>query len=400
MDALLSPTAAIDLAPPDDGIGPILDGVDAGLATFGAFDGDTASAQLDVSQATAGEAIGAAFANTPAEAFQPVPLPISYGGPISTVPGLTELSVTITNLTRPGWSGFYPGDTYQIDVHLSAAATGAGNNAGVEIYVFLIQNGTIVPLHDLGSTDAFGNLSCQGVMQDNSIGNWSIQPFTSGAAAGTVLGQVATFTVFTLPAGYTSNIPPGQVITAPGLYPTCTVGGMPQGTPITVQLTNLTGASNTAFQQGDKWQLDITGPATDEIVIWATENGAQLPKLVLGKTGFDGTFSLQGVFDLPAYVGQWSEFYQVGTEVWKGQLTFTVAGHTAQVAGAQPVVAPPVVTSGSGAPLPFGPGGIFGGGTAPPAQTAPGLQPGGILGGGSGAPASLSAGLAPGAVLG
>lgn len=400
MDALLPAGALIDILPPDDGLGPILDATDAGLATFSAFDGSGDAAALDVSQATAGEAIGAAFQSTPAEAWQPVPLPIDYSGGTAAPVGVVAISVNVVNLTRPGWNNFYPGDTYRIDVKVSAAALGAGNEGNVEVYLFLIQNGTIVPLHDLGATDAFGNLSCQGVIQDNDVGNWSIQPFLYKTGAYDVQGQFYTFTVFALPPPYTSNIPPGQVITAPGLYPTCTVGGLPQGTPITVQLTNTSGGSNTAFRQGDTWHLEITGPVRDEILIWATLNGVALPKLVLGMTDFNGNFTRDGVFDLPDYIGQWSEFYQVGTEVWTGQLQFTVAAQTAALTPAQPIFSAPVITQGAALPPAFQPGGIFGGGSAPPAQTAPGLQPGGILGGGTGPPASSSPGLVPGGVLG
>lgn len=400
MDALITAEGIIDLLPPDDGIGPILDPLNIDLATFSAFPGDAAAAQLDVSQTAGAALIENAYRATPAEAFQPVPPSIDYQSGATTDSGTVGITVGIANLTRPGWNGFYPGDTYQITAHVNAAATGAGNNAGIEVNALLIQNGVIVPLHDLGASDAAGDLVCTGIMQDNSIGDWTLYVFSGTTGKLFLFGQTIAFTVYPLPAPYTSNIPPGQVISAPGLYPTCTVGQLPQGAAITVTLTNTSGGSNTAFRQGDTWRLDITGPATDEIVIWATENGAALPKYVLGKTGFDGTFSLTGVFDLPDYIGVWSEFYQVGTEVWPGQLNFTVSGPAAALGPSAPVVSAPVITQGSPAPTPFAPGGIFGGGTAPPASTAPGLGPGGILGGGTLPPAPSAPGLAPGAVLG
>jgi hypothetical protein len=379
MDGLLDAAAIVDLAPPDDGLGAILDDTEAGLATFSAFDAAGAADQLDQSQANGVNSILNVFETIPGEAWQPVPAPHNYGSGTPGTSNLFALNIDIANLTRPGFDNFYPGDHYEITARVSASVTGAGFQAGSEVFLNAVQDGVLVPFVDLGTTNQYGMVQCQGIIQDDNVGAWNVEGYATDASGNTYLGNTLQFNVNPLPAGLVSGIPPGEVINTPGLFPVCSSGGPAQGIAPTVDLINTTTPGSKSFNLGDTWTLYVNGAPNQDVLIWATLNGVALPKIVLGVTDATGAFVLDGAFDDPIYEGVWQEYYQVGTAVVAVTIFYTVSPGT------------PSPTTVIGAPTsPNSPGtSSTGTGTTPgtnapttgtPAPTAPGLGPGGIFG--------------------
>lgn len=379
MDAALAAEAIIDLAPPDDGLDVILNATESDLATFSAFDGAAAADALDSSQAAGVLGIVNAYKAIPGEAWQPVPQPLNVSGGAPGGPTLTGMETTITNLSRPGATDFFPGERYSISVALSASVTGAGQQGGHEVFVATTQDGGNFSVLDFGTTDANGNIVCSGVVQDADVGAWTLRANSDDGQRNVVLGPSLSWTVNPLPAGASSNIPQGEIITGGGLHPVCTTGSPGTIAAPTVDLQNDSGPKPTAFTLGDQWTLYVTGSPLQDVLIWATLNGVALPKIVIGKTDQAGNFQLSGAFDQDAYLGVWQEFYQVGVTVVGVTLFYTVsarataaqASSTPALPAAPPASPPPggATTPGTGAPN-----------TGAPATTAPGLGPGGILG--------------------
>ena len=153
----------------------------------------------------------------------------------------------------------------------------------------------------------------------------------------------------------------------PGYVPIVSSG--PSGTPVTppaagaavvpaagaarLSFQNLTNASTSQFQVGDKWVVSITGAVPNtQVGVSGGMNGA-MSYSVMGSTDGSGNFSKSGQITADQ-VGTWQETWGVGDPT-KGpaQSVGFIAFTVNPAATVPPVVIPPVVTPpGSKVPIP------------------------------------------------
>lgn len=323
LDALFDPAALILDDFPDDDTGPMLDDAGVSLSALG-----EETKTWDVSAADAAKADGdlgflATYAYTPGEAFQPVPPDGSWSGPPITLPPDTQAGFFVQNLSRPGRFDFVEGEHYEIDVQLYINPHDFNLYAGATITAYFARDGELLAPINLGKTDTSGALHYKGTWPQGSEGDYSIS-FTTTTTDGRILeGWTLTATVDAAGAGFTPNpapLPPP--ITSPTPTPTPTPTPQQPGI-VTVALSNLTRPGDTEYQIGDQWQLDVTGPPQQNIVIGGTLDDAALTPVVAGKTDAAGRWTLTGQFTR-GDVGDWIETYSVGPVVWNGNLAFTV----------------------------------------------------------------------------
>jgi hypothetical protein len=145
-------------------------------------------------------------------------------------------------------------------------------------------NGTAIA-GTMGSTDASGTFSISGSMPLGTLGNWTEAWYVGGRQAMPVLA----FTVTVVP---------------------------------TLQFSNLTGSSNTAFHVGDAFKITITGAPNQPVTMVGAFNGTAING-TMGSTDTSGTFSVSGSMP-PGALGNWMEtWYVEGVQVTP-VLAFTV----------------------------------------------------------------------------
>ena len=331
MEGLLPIAATIPATLPSDGNEIDLSTLDSNIGALGAFDGTPDLATGDAQIGDLSEKLLVAYAVIPGEAFEPLPAQYSTN-PL--FPGLAPPSVstaTLNNLTRPGDSNFYPGDQYEIAVELAPTVGGAGAYAGVDVTIYPVQNGTALDPQDLCNTDANGFLKAVGTFQVGDVGNWVVTIAYEILAGGGINGgpiaadnTILTFAVLAAPS--TEAPPAGSMqIIGGGLHPVQTLGApCLNGPAVGATLINTSNPGAAGFMSGDSWQLTVTGPADYDVLISALFNGAALPWVFLGVTDPNGNFVLTGTLD-DTYLGTWVENFQVGSQVWSGNIPFTVS---------------------------------------------------------------------------
>ena len=187
--------------------------------------------------------------------------PASYNAFVTRIG--TAATVLITNLTGPSNAAFVVGDSWRIVI------SGAPNQPVCMTGTFngLPTGGTF------GSTDASGNFSLSGLMTSAVVGNWRETWYVGGVQA----TQVVSFAVAMKTA---------------------------------VQLTNLTGSSNTVFHSGDRWRIDVSGMPNLPVTLIGLFNGATIGG-TFGSTDGSGRLTLTGVMT-SAVAGNWTETWYVG----------------------------------------------------------------------------------------
>lgn len=347
MDLLLDPNIPVDLFPPNDNLDIILDAADVTLssldvagqpgvnneldtadltnAQMNAFDPVAEAAPIDAKRATADQGFLVTGGVMPGEAYQPVPASMlgpSVGGPPI---GTTIKTGEMTNITDPTNSDFTVGDTYQLEVSLLAGPGGAGVVAGVECIAYTWFNSTPNNGLDLGSTDANGFLIAQGNWGPGAVGAWGLEIVLNFPDGSQQWIPVIYWNVYASTAPLTGQPTSGQGITySSGFYPTLIQGNAPPSDYVQVSLVNLTNPGAANFAVGDQWELTVTGEPLQDVLISAFQNGNIYPWVLLGQTDQTGTFVLDGQMPDPSYVGAWTEFYQVGSVVYGGDLQFNV----------------------------------------------------------------------------
>jgi len=343
MDALLIPGAIPDLNLPPDGNDADLATLDANLALFSGVDTQFDEGIGDAQVQDLAEKVIVAYHAIPGEAFQPVPAELSQNPLFPGVAQPSQSTATLSNLTRPGDTNFFPGDRYQIDVELAPQEGGGGAYAGVDVQLFSTLNGQYQDIQDLCLTDANGFLTAQGTFQVADVGDWAVTLayYTTSGAGGIAGGGVAalnTYLNFTVQPLAGTPAPSGtSAILGGGLHPVQTHGQpCPSSTPLSATLVNTTRPGAQNFFSGDSWELTVTGPFDSDVLISAVFNGAPLPWVVIGLTDANGNFVLDGQ-TTDDYLGSWVESFQVGAQVWSGNLAFTVS----PAAPAAPPATPP-----------------------------------------------------------
>lgn len=346
MDALIDPTIPTDLVPPDDQLDATLDGLtnDLQLATvipgvglgtpadlmtadFAAadtFDATPDTGHIDALVSSRADQMVNVYDVTPGEAFYPVPDSLGLFDPNAPTPGSTTVGTKIENLTRPGATDFFPGEQYKITVTVGPVPGGGSVIQGVEIVGYPWQNDTPVQNIDFGSTDINGVLCVAGIWGYDGVGDWGMTIYQTWPSGQILAGNTIYWTV--------SPLPPGQAIAQAalnlpvhvGFTPTQCQGNPPPASNVTVTLVNLTTPGASVYAVGDSWLLTVTGQASQQVEISALQNGNPLNWEILGLTDTTGTFTLQGTMPDDTYVGDWQEFYQVGSVRWAGSLSFTV----------------------------------------------------------------------------
>ena len=340
LDSASDPAAPIDLNLPDDGNAPDLAAIDVSLTAIGGVDPGIEGAAGAVQYQDLTEKMYNVFAAAPAEVFQPLPdaLAAPVGGPV--VGQASQVAADLKNLTRPGATDFYVGDQYEIDVHLAPAVGGGGKYAGIDVRLFPLQNGVLVGVppgspsgdpNDLCLTDDNGFLTAVGAFGPLDVGQWHLTlAYTVPGYTGSALGQnwVAPLSIFEFTVTAGPGVPlPAVGAGAPvsdGLHPVQTLGQPCAGSAINVMLANTSQPGAPNFLSGDNWTLTVIGQANSDVLISALFNGVALQWIVLGQTDDTGTFVLKGSMN-DAVVGTWVEYYEVGSQRWSGNLSFSVA---------------------------------------------------------------------------
>lgn len=346
LDATIDPTALVDPVTPDDGVGPVLDGLTADLTVQSALPGgglgNPAEAlgaeydalapadykadtdHIDVLMAGRAAQMVNVYDVTPGEAFYPVPESLGGFDPNAPYPGSTTVGTKIENLSRPGAADFWPGDQYKITVTIGPVPGGGSVIQGVEIIAYPWQNDVVVPNIDFGSTDANGILCMAGIWGLDAPGDWGMTIYQHWPDGKILAGDTIHWTVSPLPLG---NALPQTALNLPryvGFTPTQCQGSPPPSSTVTVSLANVTNPGSPDYAVGDSWVLTVTGEALQVVEISALQNGNALPWEQLGQTDDQGVFVLNGSVPDDTYIGAWSEFYQVGSVRWQGSLDFNV----------------------------------------------------------------------------
>lgn len=331
MDATIDFTQVIDFNLPDDGND---DDVAAINASLGAIAGADTTADQFLGDSQVADLSGQmliAYSVTPQEAFQPVPPQLIAAPGAPPVIQQAQAQAGISNLTRPGDTNFYPGDSYQIDVTLQPVPGGGGQFQGVGVLLFISQGSTSWPNINLCETDQYGHLAWQGVFQQTDVGDWMAVAEPGGVAVPGALpanAGEAEVVGFNWVVTNQNGPQPGALDPAPagatGLIITQTAGVSCVTSTVSVTLTNLSNPGEQNFLSGDTWELQVTGPPNSSVTIWASQNGQPLGSEVLGQTDANGVFTLPGSMSDP-YIGFWVENYMVGDQVWTGTLTFNVS---------------------------------------------------------------------------
>lgn len=331
MEAILPLATVILDNLPDDGNAAALDDLDTNIAVFNSVDIDTDPPLGDAQINNLSEQMIQVYAVTPGEAFQQVPAGLAV--PFAGISGTTfaRATVTLNNLTRPGDTNFYWGDQYQFAVVVQPQVGGAGTYAGVDVTMLPSQNGTPGDPVDLCLTDQNGFLNAEGTFQVPDIGDWSVDfqfSLTSGTASDgstTAAPDVTVqFSVGSAPAGTPVPVGGGEIVSG-GLHPVQTLGQpCASGQSLVATIQNTGAGTSTNFFSGDTWLLTVTGAPNSDVLISALFNGEQLPWVGIGQTDASGNFTLTGAM-ADADIGTWEENFQIGSEVWSANLSFTVS---------------------------------------------------------------------------
>ncbi|MGH3630264.1 MAG: hypothetical protein ACRDRL_22830 [Sciscionella sp.] len=308
MDQWIDPSAVIDGVLENDGIFDAIDQAAADTAGAAAFAdlGQTDPMDSMWTDATAG--IINAYDSIPAEAFQPVPDALDYGGtaPPPAVPGNAQ--VGLYNITRRGATDFIAGENYQVNININPAGQVLNQYYKVTVTWWPESDTGSLGQSTLGVTDLNGQASFYGTWPIDSAGNWdAVVEGTDQAGNTGVLAHL-----------YWTISAPGQSST-PEVAHVATAA-----VPIAVKFEAPPyGANPPLMPVGTGWRLTVTGPPFAPVVIGGGHSGSQLTPVQLGATDATGTFILNGITS-HSDIGVWTETYTVGGVLWNGALNFQV----------------------------------------------------------------------------
>lgn len=309
LDAAFDSTATLDDVLNESDIIPQLAAVDQ-------INGDAASLvglwqidPIESSKVFGDAAIIDASDYMPGEAFTPVPLAADYGD--GNPPTLFPLfgTVTLQNLTRPGFTDFRIGENFRIDVQLLVTGQHVEQYFQCSITMYSQIGDAPNAPWPLGLTDLNGKLSFPGTWGVADAGNWRATFYATSKAGIQDAGPALTWSVAQIREKGPGPGGPGSVLGK---------------NVVNVALQNLTSPGQQNFLIGDQWQLDVWGPAGATVTITGSFNGDALPQTAIGQTDASGHY--QAIGSMPAAnVGAWMEFYAVGAFQWPGSLAFTVS---------------------------------------------------------------------------
>jgi hypothetical protein len=323
MDLIIDPVAVFPDVLPDDGMGPLHD--DAGAATdqIAAYDLEGQANALQPLHDIADEGILTAYEVIPAEAFTPVPAEFSPGGGPPPPPIAGLLTVSLTNVDRPGATDFNVPENYKIAAQVAVSSQAGVEYAGLDVLMFPWVEDKAQDSILIGKTDQYGFLSATCNWLPDQTGNWGATFYTRDASGALMAGNTISWVVGPDPS---VPIDPAAQPLPDVRSPLCvgTVNAPPaQPTLITVTLKNLDSPDDQNFRSTDHWELTIGAQPNQEVIISGTYQGDPLSPLSLGFTDDTGVFVLDGQMD-PFYIGAWVERYNVGGVDWPDSLTFAV----------------------------------------------------------------------------
>lgn len=294
---------------PPDAIMSDLDTIDAITGQAAPLAGQWQIDPIESAKFQGDAAIIDAYGATPGEAFTPVPPATDYGQGVPPAVYAGFVSITLRNLTRPGYPDFMEGEQFAIDVAIDPNGLQLDQYYKVSVEMDPWTETGPRPHVQLGETDLFGKLTYQGQWITGDSGNWGATFYTTTTKGAMIAGPTLSWIVS----------PP---LPAPG-------SGVTRGTPrpfslVTVTLTNATTGNAQVFHVGDTWNLVVTGPAGADVDVAALKDGVSLVPVTLGQTDASGTYKTSGTFTA-ADVGAWQEYYVVGRFSWPGNLQFTVS---------------------------------------------------------------------------
>lgn len=302
MDSWLAPDLPIDDGLTGDTIYADLDSVDhdngqnaANINLSGMATGDGMKANGDAYVVAANQFI-------PGELWQNVPASTNYGTLAQPAPTAKIAGVALANLSGGNPQVYVATDQYQLVVRMDTRTGYVNDYANVHIYAVLTLNGISQPNLDLGYTGAGGSVTHLGQWQETDVGAWTMYVHAGLEIGGEVVSIEYSWTV-------------SDVYRAPSL------GIRPI---VSVQLVDTTSGSLSAVRAGDDFLLTVTGPPNQPVYITGVHNGQALSETQLGSTDATGTYTL-GATWTEDLVGDWLEYYRVGSYAWRGNLQFTIA---------------------------------------------------------------------------
>ncbi|MGO9131976.1 MAG: beta strand repeat-containing protein [Bryobacteraceae bacterium] len=278
----------------------------------------------------------------------------------------SQVTVQISNTTRPANPNFYVGDSFQVVVqgppNQQVTNTANQNNNGWSTTPY-------------GYTNSSGRFSMSGVMSSSAAGSWSevwkvggIQAtptitftvtatYTIGGQvtlAGVGLGGVAVSLSGSSTASTTTDANGNYSFTANGsgsytVTParatywfnpaSAAVNNLSSNQTVnfvasqaTVQVSNTTRPANPNFYVGDSFQIAVQGPPNQQVTNTANQNNNGWSTTPYGYTDSSGRFSMSGVMS-PSAAGSWVEVWKVGGIQATPTITFTVSAASYTVGG-------------------------------------------------------------------
>ena len=319
LDGFLDPNASIDDGLPDDGLDPVLDGVDSSLALIG----QTADGwQPDLIQAAydqTGEQLTEIFSIVPAEAWQDVPPPQTFDDAGVVTDTSNPMDATVTDPGGNAQSSFAVGQVARFTIQIHPLEGGGGVFGGVTVIENDTLNGQVRDPFTAGGTDQFGFLVVSRTFGPDDVGSWQATFYAVQPNGSQLPGPTIQWEVTPAPAGTVAPVTPAPApVTAPPPTPA------PPPIQVSVSLvSNAPGRAYPNFLVGDTWTLTVIGPPNAPVVVAGSFNTQTLSPAQLGSTGNDGVFTLAGVM-AAANIGLWQETYNVGGIDWDGALLFSV----------------------------------------------------------------------------
>lgn len=301
MDSWMAPDLTIDDGLTGDTIYADLDAADhvngdnaASINLAGIDTGDGMKANGDAALVAAAQSI-------PGEAFTPVPASTGYATVTQPAPTAQIAGVALANLSGGDPQIYVAGDQFQLVVRMDTTTGHVADYFNVHIYAVMTLNGISQPNLELGHTDASGSVTYRGQWQASDVGSWTMHVHADPTTGGDVVSIPYSWTV-------------SDVYRAPsaGLRPI-----------VTVQLVNVSSGSLNNNRSGDLFQLTVSGPPNQPVYISGTHDGQTLSEVEIGTTDGSGAYILQATWS-DQDIGDWVEYYRVGSYAWRGSLQFTV----------------------------------------------------------------------------
>ena len=295
IDAALADAAAIDISSDLAGMDDNLSLAVSGFQEGAAIDPEQGIPEIEAAFTASADELDTANLNLPSEAWEPVPVPVTYIGGLGGPEVVAQGKLTFKNLTHPENAQQIVGQDYEADVQLISGSGGQYKIAAVSLTMTLGNANTTQPAITLGATDQYGRLKYRGTWRDGDEGNWTARLETPG---GGVLASTAV-----------NVIKPNSEKPGAGWL---------------VDLKNDTQNRYGVFAVGDHFTLTLQGKPGDVVTMHGSSTAGASVDLELGTIGADGSLVLHGVIEAGT-VGTWVEVYYFNGVRYPNDTSFVIS---------------------------------------------------------------------------